>query len=404
MPLAAIGPAAWPNPPTEISYSTLKEIEACPRRWALATANYASLWDGRGYPQRLQPRALAGTIVHTVLEAIMRELVSAGCPSVHDASAAAVLQRLGGLTQVVRRATDELLTRLNMNPRMTSLMEYVARTLRAQAPELRGRVQTMLARRTFSTKTLRGSGSTGRRSRGALSAGAYCELDLRVPHLGWKGRADLLSLGPDSCEIIDFKTGEPSDDHALQLRIYALLWSRDDVLNPNARLATRLVLAHPQVDVEVATPTSEELAELEKQLAARGATARTLVGIHPPEARPSVEHCRYCGVRQMCETYWDAVVQDRIRRAAQPEDPRRSFVDVELTVERRHGPKSWDVAIHAGAQPVRGLLRTNGDIEFAPGQKLRVLDAVEAVADAESTGVRCLTLGTFSEVFDLPNR
>ncbi len=400
-PWAAIGPAAWPDAPAELTFSTLKEIEACPRRWALSTANYPSLWDGRGYPQRLQLGALAGTVVHAVLETITRELVSAGCPSVQDASAVAVLQRLGGLSQLVRRATDELLMRAKENPRAAKLMDYFTRTLRAQAPELRGRVQTTLARRVFPTKSPTGSGSTGRRGRGPLTAGVYCELDLRVPHLGWRGRADLLSLTPDACEITDFKTGDPSDDHALQLRIYALLWSRDGILNPSGCLATRLVLAYPQADVTVVAPAGAELAELETQLTSRGATARTAIAGHPPEARPSAEHCRYCGVRQLCETYWNAAVQERIRSEAQSEDQERSFVDIELTIERRHGPKSWDAAIHTGVHLVRGLLRTNGEIEFAPGQKLRVLDAAEAAADAESTGVRCLTLGTLSEVFVL---
>src|SRR6185312_12568017 len=83
-------PVAWPDPPTELTFSALKEIEACPRRWALASANYPDLWEDYGYPPRVQLQALFGTVVHAVLETVTRELVGAGCSSVHDASAVEV--------------------------------------------------------------------------------------------------------------------------------------------------------------------------------------------------------------------------------------------------------------------------------------------------------------------------
>jgi len=30
-----VAPATWPRPPADMTVSTLNEIEACPRRWAL---------------------------------------------------------------------------------------------------------------------------------------------------------------------------------------------------------------------------------------------------------------------------------------------------------------------------------------------------------------------------------
>jgi hypothetical protein len=77
----------------------------------------------------------------------------------------------------------------------------------------------------------------------------------------------------------------------------------------------------------------------------------------------------------------------------------RSFVDVEASIERRHGPKSWDIVFTAGTNQARGLLRTSGDLDFQPGQKLRILDAAQAADDPESAGVRCLTIGILSEIY-----
>ena len=60
-----VTPATWPAPPAEMSVSTYAEIEECPRRWALSSAEYPELWGGRGYPPKLQVAALAGIKTHT---------------------------------------------------------------------------------------------------------------------------------------------------------------------------------------------------------------------------------------------------------------------------------------------------------------------------------------------------
>jgi CRISPR/Cas system-associated exonuclease Cas4 (RecB family) len=392
----ATPPTAWPAPPTDLTFSALKEIEACPRRWALSAASYPTIWAGYGYPQRLQLKALAGTVVHAALETITKELVSAGCPSIQDAAAVGVLQRLGGISVVIHGAIDDLLARTAGNPRAACLMDYYTRTLRAQAPELRSRVQNMLARRILASKPRSAKAGGGRHERTALREGLYCEIDFRVAQLGWKGRADLLVLASDVCEIIDFKTGEPSEEHVLQLQTYALLWNRDESLNPTGRLATRLVLAHLHADVEVPVPTTAELAELEAQLSTRGAVARAAITVHPPEARPSAQKCRYCGVRQLCETYWRPEIREFI--ASQAGEMEQRFVDVEVSVQSRHGLKSWDIMIHSGAERVMGLLRTAGNVELVPGQQLRILGAARAVEDIDSN-IQCLTIGVLSEMY-----
>lgn len=402
MPWPLDGPSAWPKPPEEVTFSALREIEACTRRWALSMADYPSLWTNRGYPARMNVKALAGTVVHAVIETVTKELVMAGCPSVLDASAVSVLQRLGGWSKVVGLEIDALVLRCAANPRLSRLSDYFGRSLRAQVPELRSRVQTMLARRVLLSKSKPSSTSVPRRERGPLGNGVYCELDLRVPRLGWKGRVDLLSLTAESCEITDFKTGEPDDEHAFQLRVYATLWNQDSGLNPNARLATQLVLAYQHADVTVAVPKSEEIPAIASELTARGAAARNAVKVYPPEAKPSAEVCRYCGVRQLCETYWEPAVQERL--VGKSAGDIKGYVDVAATVQRRHGPKSWDIAIGTGTDQIKGLLRTTGDIELRAGQKLRILDVAQSVDDSDPSGTRCLTVGQFSEIYRVSDR
>jgi len=66
-----------------------------------------------------------------------------------------------------------------------------------------------------------------------LANGAHPEVELRAKSIGWKGKADLLVVGDDACEITDFKTGAADEAHKFQVRVYAVLWRLDDQLNPS---------------------------------------------------------------------------------------------------------------------------------------------------------------------------
>src|SRR5215470_12895945 len=87
-----VAPSAWPAPPKEMTVSALSEIEACPRRWALASAEYHDLWAGRGYPPKPALSSLAGSVVHFAIETITKAFVQAGCASVQDACAVQAMQ------------------------------------------------------------------------------------------------------------------------------------------------------------------------------------------------------------------------------------------------------------------------------------------------------------------------
>lgn len=392
-------PVTWPEAPPEMSVTTLAEVDACPRRWALGAASYPEIWDGRGYPPRARLRTLAGTVVHLVLETITRELVRARCPSVQDPAAISVMRVLGGYTKIVNDCIDRVLERLASNPRATHLLEYAARSLRGQVPDLRTRAQTMLCRvRLARLDTPPGSKGNAPKTRRPLSTGAFPEIDLYAKQIGWKGKADLLVLSASTCEISDFKTGAPVDWHRFQIQVYALLWNRDVDLNPERRRADRLLLCYSNGDVEVAAPSDKDLDELENQLVARRDAAHQSLSRIPPVARPDSEHCRYCGVRQLCGEYWTADTQRRLEQ----EEAEQRFGDAEVTIVGRHGPSSWDVRVGISRRSRSGkpaVLRTNGGLELRVGARLRVLDATITVDVEDDTEPVVITLGTLSEAY-----
>jgi hypothetical protein len=400
----AAAPAAWPDPPPEMTVTALGGIESCPRRWALGAAHYPELWSGRGYPPRVQLGALSGTVVHLALEVITRALTKAGGPSLEDPAAFGVMKSLGGYTTVVNDCIDRALEHLVSSPRAQPMLEYSGRWLRAQVPELRTRVQTMLCRLRLPRLHSRSVESRTRRVRGPLTVGAFSELNLRAEGLGWKGKVDLLVLSHEACEITDFKTGAPDEEHQFQIFVYALLWSRDAELNPGRRCADRLLLAYGEGDVEVVPPSEADLDDLERLVTARTTAARVALAKRPPEAKPAPQQCLYCDVRHMCSEYWSDETQHLMR----PTLENRHLVDATLAITARHGSSSWDALIVSSAiakQDQRVLLRS-GDrsVSVVPGQILRVLSAHVATMpeEDESESVLIFTLGASSEVFLAP--
>lgn len=391
-------PEDWPKPPELMTVSALAELESCPRRWALQAAAYPQLWNSSGYPPRVHLSAIAGTVLHSLLQKIVQELVKSGCASVGDQAALQVMKSLGGFTALVNDAIDRVLVRLRSNPRATSIIEHAERTLRAQVPELRTRAQIMLARlRMPSTTSAQRKPRQTDGTRGPLPLGVFSELELRASTMGYRGRADLLKLSSNCCELTDFKTGAQDDAHMFQIRVYSLLWSRDEELNPNGRLADRLILSYDAGELEVAALTESELDILEQQLVTRRLAVQSALERHPPEPRPSFENCRYCAVRHLCDAYWSPQAQGDMAATT-----KRNFADAQLRITARHGPTSWDSLIeHSGdiAYGTPALLRTVVGIEFQLGDRLRVLDAAVSGVGDNSTQPLVFTLGTLSEVY-----
>ena len=399
-PTAAKAPTIWPSAPADMTVTAYEEIETCPRRWALSAAAYPDLWNGRGYPPKLQVYAVRGSAIHLAVEIITKQLILAGCLSVRDPRAASVLKDLGGYTKIVSDCIQRVLKRFAENPRGVRLLDNVERSLRGQTSDLRMRVQSILARLRlppFPQVEEKDHAGAAPKARRPLTIGAYPELELRASRIRWKGKADLLVITNDDCEITDFKTGTPDEAHRFQVQVYALLWSLDDEINPTHRAASRLVLAYPSGDVEVGMLSREQLHGFEKDLLERRKTAEAALAVRPPEARPTPDNCRYCGVRHLCDAYW--------ARGTQPEDRpsvEARFSDAVVRILRQHGPMSFDAVLEPSGAGVAGksaLLRVQESLELQPGKRFRILDAGIAVDPDDATQRAIVTLTMFSEIF-----
>jgi PD-(D/E)XK nuclease superfamily len=385
----------WPAPPTVWSYSSLRDAEECPRRWMLSRASYPSIWQRTGYPPRPILPALVGDAVHEVLEMILRALHAHGCESLADPCAVDVLKELGGYSKLVERAIDEQLARLEDNPRIADRLPGLRTLLRMRVPDIRHRVQAVIARTTVKPTPLLGLGNASRPQRGPLSDGSYPEVELRVPELRFTGRADLLTVDGAACVITDYKTGVPDSHHADQVRTYALLWSRDVELNPNKLPVQLLVLAYATHDEQIDPPTDSELGALARQIAARTVEADRQLQLRPPPAYPSPDMCRLCAVRHLCEDYWAGPPANAMPPVS---SDTVNFVDIEAVVVSQNGPRSWIIEIDPDR--ASALLRTPTEAAtFRIGDRLRLLDLAHGHDDDADRAI--LTVTQSSEVFVL---
>lgn len=360
------------GPPDHWSYSSLKEVAACPRRYALERASYPDLWDRLGYPPLPTAAALFGNVVHGALEAIVKALTEAGVQSLNAVEATKVLRGMGGLTAVVEEATSRQLAPLDANPRLdVDRRQRIARDLRAQTPEVRGQVQMYLSRIAFVPGTARAAqssrGEGGSPQRRALGEGSHAEVLLVSDDLRLFGRVDLLTISGATVDIVDYKTGTGSAGHRDQLWLYALLWDRDQVANPAHLVTNGLTAAYRDQDVAVPVPSEAELHELALALKEETKRADSEFNSSEPTPMPDESICRYCGVRQLCSAYWQEVVP----KVADVQDG--TWFDYQGIVGERHGLHSWWLVNEPGGTP-EFLLRTSSARQlFVEGDQVRFL-------------------------------
>src|SRR5438876_166830 len=118
--LTATPPPQWAALPDWSSFWWLLEVEACPRRVALRTANYPDVWDKTGYPPKPNVAVLLGQIVHIAVGTITATLRSRGVASVREPGAVSILQEIGGFSQAILHVVNDVLDRIANNPRLHS--------------------------------------------------------------------------------------------------------------------------------------------------------------------------------------------------------------------------------------------------------------------------------------------
>lgn len=402
-------PDEFGKPPRRMSVSTLNEIESCPRKYALRRAQYPRIWGGYGYPPKPTLKSLEGVIVHSSIEKIIDALKQANCPSVTDEMFVKTMRSLNGYSGVLERQLEIVSDELSANPRLKFKVGQITDKLKNSLLLLREQLQSQVSKLTFNseTKTNHSSGSGG--APRFLPKGIHSEVELNARELEWYGKIDYMFLSDEKCEIADFKTGERKLEHIFQVKIYNMLWILDKTQNPHSIPVTKLTLSYKNGDLEIPPLADHEVGNFIDEVKRRTDAARSLILQPIPEAKPSVDNCTYCPVRQLCSAYWTQETQQFLneQRSRLPFSQKRNNLDIEIELENSIAEHLWQAkTLTCGSiEPQTRLLirfaSTSLQIrdELKSGMKLRLLDANSIQQIDEELSVP--TIGTHwqSEVF-----
>jgi len=374
----------------------LLRAERCPRSAALRYALYSQLWDKNTYPDKPTVAALAGIVVHETVARIVRRFSEHDCTSIEDPRCSAVLKELGGYSKLFADTIADLAKALAGNPRFDIARDWSLSALEKRIPLLREYVQLQLGKISWSIRPDRKNSDAASKHdhspvRAQLGEGVHFEVEVRYPKIKWKGIVDFLDVGNQACIIKDFKTGESSNDHILQLKVYALLWSYDRELNPKGRPASQLALCYPGAEKYV-TVAPKELAELSDSLVARTIEVRASVNGPASRANVSSENCPNCDVRHLCSDYWDS---SRRRKAAATNGTSIYVDDIQLELKERKGETTWSAVclISNHFQPKTTILLRCSSPNFRclgslrPGMIARLAGAVVSKDDDGEYGI-----------------
>ncbi len=296
-----MAPTEWAGPPDAYSYSSMKQMAVCLRQWQLSRSRYGDL---RRYPEKPSEPADVGVIVHEILSDLFRAMAIAGYPEIGTDVFRKVMAKVDILGQA-RRRIEELEGRVAQNPRATGFrFQSTARDIYNKVVQAFRQEYTAVAAQAATlalgpTRSPLVEGSSLSRRALLEQQGILSEEEVRHPSLPLRGFIDLLVRRGGETTVLDFKTGAPQPQYREQLRLYALMWWRSTGDLP----ATIELRYGPRVE---RWPVIEaEFVAAERELEEKIRRYQTALSTRPAEATRG-PHCSGCGVRQLCDAYWES--------------------------------------------------------------------------------------------------
>ena len=392
---------AWPTQsrtlpelPDHWSYSTLKEIEACPRQYVLGRASYPELWDRSGISRSDRIRQHCSATSSTMRwRGSSRRSSRPAAPHPTRPRPSQCYVNWAATQRWPLRRWQARLARLDGNPRVDEDRRgRLQQLLEDRIPEARTEIQGYLQRMALIPKPTAARGGRGGivPKRRPLGVGSHPEASLRADELRVKGRVDLITVTAEGADIVDHKTGAQDPSHLDQLRFYAMLWDQDEVANSARTPVGTLTASYPTTEESLPAPdAAKNWPTLASRTAERVAAADGQVVVRCPGSARLASRAAYCSVRSLCDAYWSEVVPD----PAEVTDG--TWFDYEGVVAAQNGVKSWWMRDPHDRRKM--LVRTPPGRQLSPGQRLRILGLRRE--DDPELEAPVATLTTSSELF-----
>ena len=364
-------PTSWAVPPSTYSFSSLRKMRACPRRWQLLHSTWGSF---SRFPERPHPAAIEGQIVHEALDLLGRELGRRGRPTIESSGFREAVS-VCGFWDFFSAQVDHWNRRLATHPRAGPghVVRTEPRDLANQAIRLFRKQYQSSAAESIPARVGKSSGAEASPLSVLRTRGSVSEVRLEHPGIPVVGVVDLVALEEDlSTTVIDFKTGARKPEHEQQVLLYALLWWRVTGDQPGKLVVQYLDSGWTMSPSEANLVRTENLTAEQMRHAADALAAR-------PAAAVVGESCARCPVRARCNEGWSWS-----ERASRPHASANT-VDIEITVSsdptrtgfmgiRASGeevPVVFDAAVGCGL-PLTGA-----------GDRFRIVDAAHRTGGAE---------------------
>lgn len=320
-------PTRWADPPTLFSFSSLQSIRHCPRRWQLINSEWGMY---KRFPERPQPSAIEGQIVHEALDMLARELGKCGSPPIGSPEFQTSLERCGFWGFFAKQIED-------WNTRLAEYQEvgyrYVLQTkprdlankaIRLFRERYQPRQNQTKANVFLSPALTNITSEPGNVLLNLLQEkGMLSELRLEHPSLPVIGIIDLIDFDNSGVTtIVDFKTGTRKTSHEEQLYLYAMLWWRVTENCP-AKIVVQYLDTHWEAVIR-----EIDLVAAEEAISNQISEAIISLKQQPASAKTS-QDCLYCPVRPRCDEGW-AFCQ----KATQPisDGLKKQQIDLEVIV------------------------------------------------------------------------
>ncbi len=323
------GPIELADAPEKYSYSSLKRMEECLLKWQLERSTYE---DFDSYPTRPSEATLVGTVVHEVLEVLLKRLVRAGLPSRRSSTFQEVMKGCKPL-ELINQKLQQAKKALSIHPRghgiqikqtATQIFASVATAFQRQYKYQEER-NKILELPKEALEIRKGEAAQAGRDVDWLKLlrvnKVLTEAHLSHPTLPIHGYIDTIMLSPEGVIIADTKTGKKYDSHREQVALYCLLWWRNTGEIPDAADVVYMS------ETERFIFSQDKLLLLEQELKRKIQRFSQELASQAPATLN--KHCVRCDVRQYCAAYWN---EDESQRQAGT-----SSGDIEVVVELLHG-------------------------------------------------------------------
>ncbi len=295
----------------------------CPKQWLLSNAFYPEIWTNRGYPERLNERTIMGIATHQALETVIKKIKEEKIDQ-DSKDYLNLLKKLGGLRNILQEEIKKVLkqSKYQGNPRYLRVEKDLhARITKRYLEEYFIQLRTFLSKLNLPKVSDLVPPQKNNLKLKKSQSSVMTEYYAKSKVMGWKGIIDLVIQNNRGATLIDFKTGKEKENHKDQLELYQLIWMTDEKVNQVP--IKELIVKYPDKE-KYFKPLSDD--QIEEKINQYQCEVEELKNIFSSDnlAKPS-KHCNYCGVKQLCDDYWDSLKTTK-------KECERRFGDFEILV------------------------------------------------------------------------